>query len=111
MWITKVSPTAAAGSPVEDCNMPELSIATWPFGSARIAKIVDGSAAITRSTCMRSLVIAASCHRSRVMAAGAGAGRRPEDRSRHRDLVVEAKPASGASGVRHGDALDEDDAV
>src|SRR4029453_13274950 len=69
MWITKVSPTAAAGSPLEAWSIPELSIATWPRGSRTTSKIVCGSAAIVRWTSIRSFAMAASCPSRR--------GRRP----------------------------------
>ena len=60
MWITNVSPTADAGSPVALISIPDASIATWPSGSRRTAKIADGSALMVRCTSMRSVVVVVS---------------------------------------------------
>src|SRR4051794_33938441 len=54
MCTTKVSPTAETGSPVQDCSIPELSMATWPRGSRSTAKTSDGEASMTRDTSKRS---------------------------------------------------------
>src|SRR4051794_22610014 len=75
MCTTNVSPTAVAGSPVALINMPELSIATWPFGSDTTRKMSAGSAAIARSTSIRS-AIGASSHatdRSSMLTSGQSA--------------------------------------
>ena len=68
MCTTKLSPTPVTASPVADISIPELSIATCPLGSHNTVKIAPGSAAIVRSTSMRSAVIGSSvmsavCHR------------------------------------------------
>src|SRR4051812_27880551 len=73
MWTTNVSPTAVTGSPVDDINIPELSIVTCPSGLRRMAKIAAGSDLIVRWTSNRSVVMAASCHAVR-----GGYGSRPE---------------------------------
>jgi len=66
MCTTKLSPTAATGSPSALISIPELSMATWPCGSHSTLKTADGSAAIVRWTSIRSLVsspvISSSCH-------------------------------------------------
>src|ERR687897_2488391 len=65
MCTTKLSPTAVTGSPVASISIPELSIATCPWGSHSSWKIVGGSAGIVRWTSSRSVVvsvISASCH-------------------------------------------------
>src|SRR4029453_13080541 len=80
MWITKVSPTAAAGSPLEAWSIPELSIATWPRGSRTTSKIVCGSAAIVRWTSIRSFAMAASCHSRRERRPGCPVPSGPMDR-------------------------------
>src|SRR5690349_9004730 len=54
MWTTKLSPTAATGSPVASISMPVLSMATCPCGSHRTRKIAAGSASISRWTSSRS---------------------------------------------------------
>src|SRR5215204_2303723 len=66
MWISNVSPTLDAGDPVDPMSMPDASMATWPSGSRRTAKIAPGSALMVRSTSMRSTasLIAASFHSS-----------------------------------------------
>ena len=46
----------AGGSPVESCNMPDASIATWPRGSLTTRKITAASAGIIRWTSNRSLM-------------------------------------------------------
>ena len=65
MCITNVSPTALTGSPVDPMSIPDASIATWPTGSRRIAKISEGVAAIAldTSTRFRSLVYWHGCSR------------------------------------------------
>src|SRR6266700_1999466 len=62
MCTTKLSPTAATGSPVALISIPELSIATCPCGSHSSRKIVAWSAAIVRWTSSRSLATSSSCH-------------------------------------------------
>src|SRR4051812_43292161 len=57
MWITKLSPTAVAAVPLEDCSIPEASMATWPSGEDTIWKMAAGSAAIRRATSKRSTVM------------------------------------------------------
>src|SRR5689334_804031 len=54
MWITNVSPTCSAGSPVKSCSMPDASMATWPAGLRTMSKIDVGEAGIGRVTSMRS---------------------------------------------------------
>src|SRR6478672_1252777 len=54
MWMTNVSPTAPAGSPLALCNMPDASIATWPRGSHTTRKMVAASAGMVRWTSNRS---------------------------------------------------------
>ena len=54
MCTTKRSSTALAGSPSADINMPDASMDTCPAGSASTSKMAAGSAAIVRSTSMRS---------------------------------------------------------
>src|SRR4030081_1617008 len=56
MCTTKLSPTALAGSPSASCSMPEASIATWPCGSQRTAKMSADGAAMVRWTSMRSVI-------------------------------------------------------
>src|SRR4051794_31371380 len=56
MCTTNVSPTALAGSPVASISIPELSIATWPWGSDTTRKMAAGSAAIARCTSIRSVM-------------------------------------------------------
>src|SRR5580693_453879 len=55
MATAKLSPTAPTRWPLAAISIPELSMATWPCGSQRTAKISAGSAAIARSTSIRSL--------------------------------------------------------
>src|SRR4051812_30286333 len=57
MWMTKLSPTAFAGSPVASSNMPDASIITWPIGSLSTRKIADASASIVRWTSIRSVTM------------------------------------------------------
>ena len=54
MWMTKVSPTFSAGSPVKSCSIPDASMATWPAGLRTMSKMADGGAGIGRVTSMRS---------------------------------------------------------
>ena len=54
MCTTKVSPTLATMSPLAAINMPELSMATWPWGSLSTAKISPAGAATARCTSSRS---------------------------------------------------------
>src|ERR1700734_3164914 len=54
MCTTKVSPAFATGSPLADISMPELSMATCPWGSLSTAKISPGDAATARCTSSRS---------------------------------------------------------
>src|SRR6478735_529475 len=56
MCTTKLSPTAWAGAPSASCNMPEASMATWPWGSQRTAKISAAGAAMVRWTSIRSVI-------------------------------------------------------
>src|SRR4249920_25149 len=64
MCTTKLSPTPWTGSPVASINIPELSIATCPFGSHSTRKIAAASAGMVRATCNRSTLIASSLHGS-----------------------------------------------
>ena len=56
MWITKVSPSARAGSPVALCSMPDASMATWPSGSHSVPKMVAASNGMGRCTSKRSVM-------------------------------------------------------
>src|ERR1041384_8173542 len=58
MWMTNVSPSALAGSPVESCNIPDASMATCPDGDDTTPKIVAASAGMVRCTSKRSLMSA-----------------------------------------------------
>ncbi len=56
MWITKVSPSAWAGSPVALCSMPEASMATCPSGLLTTAKMSAAVAGMVRCTSKRSVI-------------------------------------------------------
>src|SRR5437588_8873977 len=55
MWITNVSPTFSAGSPVWSCSIPDASMATWPAGLRTMSKMAEGAAGMGRVTSMRSV--------------------------------------------------------
>jgi hypothetical protein len=38
MWMTNVSPTFSAGSPVKSCSIPEALMATWPAGLRKMSR-------------------------------------------------------------------------
>src|SRR6187402_3511069 len=106
MWITKVSPTAPAGSPEALCNMPDASIATWPCGSQTTRKIVAASAGMVRCTSKRSVT---SRDRSR-RSSGLGQISRPAPEA----VGAEVEAGPGAIGVlrtpgQHGLGLREHD--
>src|ERR1039457_4145129 len=93
MCTTKLSPTAATGSPVASISIPELSIATCPCGSHSSPKMAAGSAAMVRWPSIRSVDISPSCHRRPVRCPGPSARAR-----RHGFRATRPRIAVGGHG-------------
>src|SRR5581483_1726688 len=99
MWTTKLSPTAATGSPVASISMPVLSMATCPWGSHRTRKTADGSASISRWTSSRSAAAGSAVTRSSVTRSSSHEPAGASGPGPAADARAAAKPVLPAGGV------------
>ena len=84
MCTTNVSPTAVTRSPVASISIPELSMATWPWGSVSTPKTAAGSATMARVDLEPLGLSAAATAPARRRRSAAGPRPGPRDRCRAR---------------------------